>query len=175
MQKSIILMSLLGLAACTPAVDKGFTSDPQHFGVFVATSNIQVNTNILLKDATGNQVKIQIVHYGHDDTGYINAPLAPGRYTLVGYSPDGENAVSIATPDGYFDVQADCFNYGGHYDFGVDQDGKPSYENTTTLKDIESLPKDLRRLASGRDVCAAPMGGENQRLAAADAASQLDL
>jgi len=175
MQKTIILMSLLGLAACTPAIDSSFKDDPQHLGVFVATSNIMVNTSIMLKDAAGNPVKIQVVHYGHDDTGYINSPLAPGRYTLVGYSPDGENAVSLATPDGYFDIQANCFNYGGHYDFGVDQTGKPSYMNTTTLKDIEGLPKDLKRLADGRDVCAAPMGGENQRLSAADAASQLDL
>lgn len=175
MQKSIILMSLLGLAACTPAVDKTFTGDPQHYGVFVATSNIMVNTSIMVKDAAGNEVKIPVAHYGHDDTGYINIPLAPGRYTLVGYSPDAVNVVSLATPDGYFDVQANCFNYGGHYDFGTDPSGNASYQNTTTLKDIEALPKDLRRLAEDRDVCAAPMGGENQRLAAADAASQLDL
>lgn len=176
MKKLCILAAFLALTACASPATKQFAQDPGHYGLYVATVNLPMDTAIVVKNAdTGALVPLKITHKGHDDTGYIAESMPAGHYLLQGYTPDGTTMVSLETPDGYFDVQASCYNYGGHFDIGLDSAGKTSYTDTTKLKDIESLPWDIRHQAADRDVCSAALGEVNQRMAASDAASQLAL
>lgn len=176
MRKLILVIIPLALAACAGSMDSKFASDPAHYGLYVASVDVQIDTEIMVKNAqNGTVIPLKVTHTLHSDAGYVAQALPAGRYLLEKYSPDGQSIVSLETPDGYFDVGSDCFNYGGHYSFGVGADGKPTYQDSTTLKDIEQLPDSIRRQARDHDVCSAAMGEANQRLAAADAAEQLDL
>lgn len=177
MKKLILVIIPLALAACAGGMDSKFAADPAHYGLYVASVDVQMDTAILVKNAqSGEEIPLKVTHTLHGgDTGYVDQALPAGRYLLEKYTPDGQSMVSLETPDGYFDVDSGCFNYGGHYTFGTGADGKPTYQDSTTLKDIESLPGDIRHQAKDHDVCSAAMGEGNQRLAAADAAQQLDL
>lgn len=177
MKKLLLALLPLALVACSTSVESGrqFADDPGQFGLYVASVNVFMDTNIAVKsEQTGQVVDMKIRHFG-GDTGYVTASLPAGRYQLETYSPDGVNSVPLETPNGYFDVQVGCFNYGGQYEFGTDADGKPTYSNSSTLKDIEQLPKSIRGYAVDRDICAATMGKENERLSAADVKGQLSL
>lgn len=175
--KTLILASLtLVLAACATESGSKFADDPQEYGLYVAAANVFMNAPIVIKNAaTGEVTVLTVKHYEAGDVGYMVGSLPAGRYQLESYSPDGVNGVPLETPNGYFEVQNGCFNYGGQYDFGVDARGNPAYTNSTTLKDIEKLPHTIRKYAEGRDICSAAMGKASERLAAADVQSQLDL
>lgn len=177
MKQLILVIIPLALAACAGGMDSKFATDPAHYGLYVASVDVQIDTAIMVKNAqSGEEIPLKVTHTLHGgDTGYVDQALPAGRYLLERYTPDGQSMVSLETPDGYFDVDSGCFNYGGHYTFGTGADGKPSYQDSTTLKDIEELPKPIRKQAEDRDVCSAAMGEANLRLAAADAAQQLDL
>jgi len=175
MKKLLLVFMPLVLAACASQAGWQFKDNPDQYGLYVAAANIYMDTPIAVKNAaTGEVVALNVKHYG-DATGYVIASLPPGRYELQSYTPDGMTNVPLTTANGYFDVQANCFNYGGQYNFGVDANGAPTYNDTTTLKDIEGLPHALREYAQGRDICSAGMGQKNERLAAADVQGQLDL
>jgi hypothetical protein len=175
MKKLLLMLMPLVLGACASEAGHQFAADPGQYGLYVAATNIYMDTPIAVKNAdTGAVVALKVQHYG-STTGYVIASLPPGRYELQSYTPDGVTDVPLTTANGYFDVQANCFNYGGQYDFGVDANGAPTYNDTTTLKDIEDLPHALRTYAQGRDICSAGMGQKNERLAAADVQGQLDL
>lgn len=177
MKQLILAIVPLVLAACAGGMDSKFASDPAHYGFYAASVDVQADTAIMVKNAqSGEVIPLKVTHTLHGgDTGYVAQALPAGRYLLEEYTPDGQSMVSLETPDGYFDVDSGCFNYGGHYTFGTGADGKPTYQDSTTLKDIETLPGDIRDQAKDHDVCSAAMGEANQRLAAADAAEQLDL
>ncbi|HLW74083.1 MAG TPA: hypothetical protein VKT74_03355 [Gammaproteobacteria bacterium] len=175
MNKLIGLAAALALVACA-GPESAFKEDPQHYALFVAVSNVYVDAPLTVKNAdTGELIEIKTRHFGRDDRGYLVASLPPGRYTLERYSLDGIHVNSLETANGYFNVASDCFNYGGAYDFEVGSDGQPSYTNTTTLKDIEQLPDNIRKLARDRDICSAAMGKDSDRLKAADVQGQLAL
>jgi|GEM_PF-6292998 len=176
MKKLMGLCAALLLCACaTP--QHAFESDPDGYGLFVATSNIFADSKVVVQqEGSGTMFQIQVRHLGGgSDTGYLMASLPPGRYSLQAYSPDGVNSYALTTANGWFEVQTNCFNYGGRYDFEQDADGLPSYTNTTTLQDIASLPGHYRDLAEDRDICGAAMGKPGDRLKAADVKGQLDL
>ena len=178
MKKLMLMLLPLVITACTTQADKDFVRQPQHYGLYIATVNVQADTGIMVKNAqTGEMLTLKVTHQLHDDLGYVSQSLPAGHYLLEYYSPDGvpTDITPLETPDGYFDVQDGCFNYGGHYEFSVDASGKASYADTTSLKDIEALPENMRRQAVGHDICSAAMGEANQRLAASDAAAQLSL
>ncbi len=176
MKKLMLALLPLVLAACASGAGRDFASNPSQYGLYVAQVNVFMETRVAVKNSdTGEVVEIKVRHYGGAEDGYIVASLPAGRYTLESYTPDGTTDISLETANGYFNVQDDCFNYGGQYQFGVDASGGPTYSNSTTLKDIESLPKDIRSYAQGRDICAAGMGKANDRLAAADVQGQLSL
>jgi hypothetical protein len=176
MKKLILALLPLALAACATESGSKFAGDPQQYGLYVAAANVFTNTPVAVKNiATGEMVKLTVKHYESGDLGYMVESLPAGRYQLEGYSPDGVTPVALETANGYFEVQNDCFNYGGEYDFGVDANGGPTYTNSTTLKDIEKLPHTIRKYAEGRDICSAAMGKPSERLAAADVQSQLAL
>jgi|HubBroStandDraft_5_1064220.scaffolds.fasta_scaffold668763_1 hypothetical protein len=176
MKKLTLILLPLVLAACATESGTRFADNPQQYGLFVAAANVFTNTPIAVKNtATGEMVKLTVKHYESGDVGYVVESLPAGHYQLEGYSPDGVNPIALETANGYFEVQDNCFNYGGEYDFGVDANGNPSYTNSTTLKDIEKLPHTIRKYAEGRDICSAAMGKASERLAAADVQSQLDL
>ena len=175
MKKLIGLAAVLALGACA-GPESAFKDDPGHYALFVAVSNDYIDAPLIVKNAdTGQLVGIETHHFGHDDKGYLMASLPPGRYTLESYSLDGSHAYPLEAPTSYFTVQNDCFNYGGFYDFGVGPDGQPLYTNTTTLKDIEKLPDNIRKFARERDICSAAMGKDSDRLKAADVQGQLAL
>ena len=166
----------LVLAACATESGSRFANDPQQYGLYVAAANVFMNTPIAVKNtATGEVIALTVKHYESGDVGYVAESLPAGRYQLESYTPDGTSSIPLETANGYFDVQDNCFNYGGEYDFGVDANGSPTYTNSTTLKDIEKLPHTIRKYAEGRDICSAAMGKANERLAAADVESQLSL
>lgn len=165
--------SALLLSACF-APEHTFKSHPQDYGLFLATTNVFANSTIVVQEETTGQVYgIKVWHLAAgDSTGYAMASLPAGRYHLQTYSPDGRDNYQITTSNGWFEVQNDCFNYGGRYDFELDY-GVPSYTNTTTLQDIAYLPGHYRDLAQGRDICSANMGHASERLNAEDVAKVL--
>ena len=169
-------LAALALGACSGSPQHDFAENPAVYGMYVAASNIYVDAPVTVKNtATGESYDIPVKHQGSGETGYLAAALPPGHYTLVSYRPTGSRTVPLNTPNGYFDVQANCFNYGGVYDFGFDSDGVPTYQNTSRLKDIEQLPAEYRQQAVGRDICSAAMGQPNDRIAAADVHGQIAL
>jgi hypothetical protein len=141
----------------------------------VATTNIFTNSDVVVqREGDGKVYVLKNKHiYAGDTSAYVMASLPPGRYHLETYNPDGRTNYPINTPNGWFEVQANCFNYGGHYDFGQGADGMPTYKNVTTLQDIASMPGHYRDLADGRDICSATMGQPSERLAADDVAKVL--
>ena len=176
MKKLMLAIIPLTLAACSTPAEREFRDNPRQLGLYVAVTDILADTHVVVKNAHNGQViELQVKHQLHDNTGYIVAALPAGHYTWYTYSPDGQTVVSLVTPNGYFDVQADCFNYGGKYKFGTDAKGAPLFNDTTRLKDIEQLPWNIRRYARDRDICSAAMGETNDRLAAADVIPLLDL
>lgn len=175
MKKLLFVSAPLLLAACATAAGYKFADDPQDYGLYVASTDIAMDTVIAAKNAaTGAVVTLHVRHMG-DATGYIVESLPPGRYVFQSYTPNGLDDVPLTTPNGYFEVQANCFNYGGGYNFGVDAQGAPAYNDSVTLKDIELLPHSIRDYAKERDICAAGMGTPNERLSAADVRGQLNL
>jgi hypothetical protein len=70
-------------------------------------------------------------------------------------------------------VQANCFNYGGDYQFTTGDDGMPRYSNRTTLADIQDMPGHYKDFAEGKDICSAGMGHPSERLNADDVAKVL--
>src|SRR5689334_660701 len=115
--------SALALCACSGGAQRDFADNPSAYGLYVAASNIYVDAPVTVKNSsTGQSYDIPVKHVGSGETGYMAAALPPGHYTLVSYRPTGGKTVPIDTPNGYFDVQANCFNYGGVYDFGFGAD-----------------------------------------------------
>ena len=170
------VVSVLALSACSGGTQRDYVANPSAFGMYVAASNIYVDAPVTVKNAnTGQSYDIPVKHIGSGDTGYLAAALPPGHYTLESYRPLGGKSVPLNTPNGYFDVQANCFNYGGIYDFELGNDGVPTYQNVSRLKDIEKLPSEYRQQALGRDICSAAMGQANDRISAADISGQIAL
>ena len=174
--KSLSLLSLLVLAACASGPEAAFKASPSQYGLYVASANLYVDVPLTVKrEDSGALFQIPVKHLGGGDTGYLMASLPPGRYLLESYSPTGGRAVALSTGNGYFDVQADCFNYGGRYAFTLDPAAASPYSNVSRIKDIEQLPEQYRRLAAGHDVCSAAMGQANDRIAYADIKDLLSL
>ena len=169
-------VSVLALSACSGGTQRDFEANPGAYGLYVAASNIYVDAPVTVKNAsTGQSYDIPVKHIGGGDTGYLAAALPAGHYTLESYRPMGGKSVPLNTPNGYFDVQANCFNYGGVYDFELGNDGVPTYQNVSRLKDIEKLPSEYRQQALGRDICSAAMGQANDRITASDVNGQIAL
>ena len=169
-------LAALGLGACSASPQADFSGNPAIYGMYVAASNIYVDAPVTVKNAeTGQSYDIPVKHIGSADTGYLAAALPAGHYTLESYRPLGGKSVPLTTPNGYFDVQANCFNYGGVYDFELGDDGLPTYQNVSRLKDIENLPEEYRQQALGRDICSAAMGQHNDRISEADVHGQIEL
>lgn len=176
MNKLVWTAAVLALCACaTP--QHAFEGDPGDYGLFVATTNIYANSMFVIQEeGSGKVFQIRVNHVGAgDNVGYLMASLPAGRYHLEFYSPDGVTSYPITTPNGWFDVQNDCFNFGGRYDFNMGDDGLPVYQNTSTLQDVAGLPHHYRDLASGHDVCQATMGHENERFPYAQVKEPLQL
>jgi len=174
MKKLILAASLLALTGCfTP--QHRFEEDPGEYGLYVATTNIFTNSDLVVQqEGTGKVFPLKNTHsYAGDSLAFVVASLPPGRYHLASYNPDGRNNYPLSTANGWFDVQADCFNYGGYYDFEMGEDGLPVYKNVTTLQDITKLPGHYKDLAEHRDICAATMGHDSERLKAEDVAQAL--
>lgn len=170
MKKLTLLMPLLALAACTLAPERQFENDPQGLGLYVAATNIYVNTSVGVKSAqTGEIMQVKVVHLSGRDEGYMVASLPQGRYYLETYSPDNARVIPLESPNAYFEVQNNCFNYGGMYTFTEGEDAN-HVANANRLEDIASLPKKLRKEAHERDICSATMGHDSERLSAADVA-----
>lgn len=162
------------LGACATSEDT-YKTDPAHYALFVATSNVYMDVPLTVRNTqTGQQYDIPTHHLG-GQTGYLMASLPPGRYELVSSMLAGGIVSALGTPNGWFEVQANCFNYGGAYDFELGGNGVATYSNTTTLQAISSLPSHYRDLARDQDICAAEMGKASDRLSAADVKGQLTL
>lgn len=170
MKTFMLALSLSLLAGCS--AQSQFDKNPTGFGLYVASTNIPADTKIIVQqESTGEDVTLNNLHsMGGGETGYIMIALPPGRYHFELYSPDGVSSLPVASDNGWFEVQANCYNYGGHYDFQQGASGLPSYKDTTTLEDIQNLPPQYKDPAQNRDICSADMGHPSERLAAADVA-----
>ena len=172
MKNFMLALSLSLLTACS--AQQSFDKDPTSFGLYVATTNIAANSEILVQqESTGQDIHLKNQHVsGGGDTGFIMIALPPGRYHFELYSPDGVGTYPVVTDNGWFEVQANCYNYGGHYEFEQEggANGLPTYKDTTTLQDIQNLPAQYKDPAQNRDICSADMGHASERLAAADVA-----
>lgn len=172
MKNFMLAVSLSLLAGCS-SPQHAFEQDPTGVGLYVASTNIVADTKIVVQqEGTGKDVTLENEHsQGGGDTGYIMIALPPGRYHFELYSPDGVGSYPVATDNGWFEVQANCYNYGGYYEFqSQGSNGLPTYKNTTTLQDIQNLPAKYKDPAKDRDVCSADMGHASERLAADDVA-----
>ena len=168
--KKLMWFSLAGLlAACSSTPQQLAEDHPSGYGLFVATTNVSANSHLYVQKEGGDPVAVKISHVG-TDVGYAMASLPPGRYSLLMYSPDGRNNFPITTQNGWFEVQAGCFNYGGDYQFSQGDDGLPRYTNKTTLADIQAMPGEYKDLAKSKDICDAGMGRPSERLKAEDVA-----
>lgn len=176
MNKLSVLMIALVLCACA-SPQRDFLQDPNSYGLYVASANFDEDVNLVVQNtATGKMERLEVRHPNRSTTAYISGSLPPGRYALVSFDEVASGiSFPVSSPNGFFEVQANCYNYGGAYDFETQSDGTVLYTNTTTLKDIEKLPQSLRAPAVGRDICAASMGKPSERLAAADVQGQLNL
>lgn len=174
--KTLPFFALLTLTACASGPDAAFRANPGQFGLYVASANLFMDLPVRVKRADSGEIfDLSVKHVGHGDTGYLVASLPPGRYQLESYTPAVGQTLPLVTANGYFDVQADCFNYGGRYDFALDTGAAAPYTNVSRIKDIELLPPKLRELAIGRDVCSAAMGQPSERIAYADIKDLLSL
>ncbi|HEX4299640.1 MAG TPA: hypothetical protein VH327_02110 [Gammaproteobacteria bacterium] len=172
MKTFMLAVSLLLLAGCF-GPRRAFEQDPAGFGLYVASTNIASNSDLVVQqEGTGKDFRLKNMHSSSSgDTAYIMIALPPGRYHLELYSPDGVGSYPVATDNGWFEVQANCYNYGGYYEFQQQgANGLPTYKNTTTLQDIQNLPAQYKDPAQSHDICSADMGHASERLAAADVA-----
>lgn len=171
--KTFLLVFALSLLAGCMTPQHAFEQNPTGVGLYVASTNIAADTKIVVQqEGTGEDITLNNAHIrGSGDTGYIMIALPPGRYHFELYSPDGVGSYPVATDNGWFEVQANCYNYGGYYEFQQQgANGLPTYKNTTTLQDIQNLPAQYKDPAQNRDICSADMGHASERLAAADVA-----
>ena len=172
MKTFLLSVSLLSLVGCFSA-QHAFEQNPTGVGLYVASTNIVADTTLLVQqESTGKDITLNNEHNrSGGDTGYIMVALPPGRYHFELYSPDGVGSYPIATDNGWFEVQANCYNYGGYYEFQQQgANGLPTYKDTTTLQDIQNLPAQYKGPAQNRDICSADMGHASERLAADDVA-----
>ncbi|HEY1772100.1 MAG TPA: hypothetical protein VGH91_02780 [Gammaproteobacteria bacterium] len=172
MKNFMLALSLSLLAGCS-SPQSAFEQDPTGVGLYVASTNIAADSTIVVQqEGTGQDIQLANKHTeSGGDTGYIMMALPPGRYHFELYSPDGLNSLPVATDNGWFEVQANCYNYGGHYEFQQQGgNGLPTYKDTTTLQDIQNLPPRYKDPAQNHDICSADMGHASERLAAADVA-----
>jgi hypothetical protein len=162
--RKMIMMAALLLSACS-ATEQDYIKQPTQYGLYVAVINIYSEQTIQIRsDETGEVIAVQIHLYGTPGAyGYLEKSLKPGRYHLYDYKPFANVTISLLTDTGYFDVQADCFNYGGHIELGT-HDRHAAYSDSVDLTELSGLPGPLAKQAtSGKDVCMAPMGKPNQR------------
>lgn len=171
----LVVFSVASLLCACAAPQHAFLHDPESYGLYVATTNFDNDGEIVVEDANGGATKLQVLHPGGSQTGYIYQSLPPGHYSFITYTPKLGVTVPIRSANGTFDVQANCYNYGGAYDFETTEEGAVTYSNTTRIKDIEQLPSNLKEMAVGRDVCDATMGKASERMAAADLQGLLTL
>lgn len=175
MNKLMVLTAASLLCACASQEHK-FLNDPDTYGLYVASLNFDQDAELTVQNAqTGESSILKARHINNSVLAYTSGSLTPGRYTLVSYVTNLGVTVPIGSTNGFFEVQAGCYNYGGAYDFETQADGTVSYTNTTRLKDIEQLPRTVRDPALGHDICGATMGKASERLAAADVANLLSL
>ena len=171
MKNFMLAWSLSLLAACS--AQSQFAKDPTGYGLYVASTNIAADTKLIVQqESTGQDITLDNLHSaGSGDTGYIMIALPPGRYHFELYSPDGVGSYPVASDNGWFEVQANCYNYGGYYEFQAQgANGMPTYKDTTTLQDIQNLPAQYKTPARNHDICSADMGHASERLAAEDVA-----
>lgn len=161
---SIVLVFAFVATGCTGNTEP-FDNHPERYGLFVASTNLYFDNPLVIKrEETGETIAIPMKKYVGSDSGYLVQALPPGRYDIYSYSPYVNVTIPLQTPDGFFDVQANCFDYGGHYHFEL----PANYQNALALKDIERLPSSIRKLAVNRDICISPVGKASQRLSGQD-------
>src|SRR5438445_4457048 len=135
MKLKIPLMFGLSLMVCACSLtDKGFIEQPDQYGLYVAVTNIYMDIPVQIQnDATGEVISIQTHLYGREGAyGYLEQSLKPGRYHLYSYHPFKNINISLQTSTGHFDIQAGCFNFGGHINFDT-VDNRATYTNEVDL------------------------------------------
>jgi len=168
MKNLFALLVFVGCVAGCAETAQPFVDHPEQYGLFVASTNLYFDIPLVVeREGTNETIAIPVKRYAGNYTGYLVQALPPGRYYIHSYSRYSNVTIPLHTSDGFFDVQANCFNYGGYYNFQLEHP-PVGYQNTTALEDIERLPAPIRKLAVNRNVCLSSMGDASQRLSSDD-------
>ena len=168
-REPLLILSLL-LCGCS-LTKEPYLADPAHYGLYVASTWFYANMPVTVQDAdSGKTYAIQIHRIGNEKTTYLVSSLPPGHYYLYGISSYSGSPVSLKSGETYFEVQAGCFNYGGHIDLQSLDEPQPDLYSDEVAKAIQAMPQDLQQDARGHDICISALGHASVRIPAAQAA-----
>ncbi len=163
------VLAALFAAGCSQSA-KPFTDNPEHYGLFVASTWLYADTPVTVQDAdSGKTYAIQIKRIGTERTTYLVQSLPPGHYYVYSVTSYGGGSASLKTGNSYFEVQADCFNYAGHIDLQSLDDAQPDLYSDDVAAGLAQLPADIKALAADRDICISALGHASQRIPVAQA------
>lgn len=149
-----------------------YQADPAHYGLYVASTWLYANMPVTVQDAdSGKTYAIQIHRIRNERTTYLVGSLPPGHYYLYGIASYEGPSVPLKTGETYFEVQAGCFNYGGHIDLQALDRPQPDLYADQVAQALQAMPEDLRDEARGHDVCISALGHASVRLPADQAAA----
>jgi hypothetical protein len=164
------LAAALLLCACS-LTKEPYLTDPAHYGLYVASTWLYAQVPVTVQDAdSGKTYAIQIDRIRNQKLTYLVSSLPPGHYYLYSVSSYGGSPTPLKSGETYFEVQAGCFNYGGHIDLQSLDDLQPDLYSDQVAQAIQAMPQDLRDEAKGHDVCISALGHASVRIPAAQAA-----
>lgn len=160
---------LLACSGCALS-PQAFVDHPDRYGLFVASTWLYADTPVTVQDADSGKIyAIQIKRIGNQRVTYLVQSLPPGHYYVYGVESYSGSPSSLKTGNGYFEVQADCFNYAGHIDLESMDQEQPDLYSDQVSRALRDMPADLQALAKGRDICISALGHASSRIPAAEA------
>lgn len=166
----LLALMLVTCAGCS-LTKEPYLADPSHYGLFVASTWLYAQLPVTVQDAdSGKTYAIQIDRIRNERVTYLVKSLPPGHYYVYGISSYSGSPTPLKTGNSYFEVQAGCFNYGGHIDFQSLGEPQPDLYSDEVAQAIQAMPPDLKALAQGHDICISALGHASVRIPAAKAA-----
>lgn len=169
--KRLVLVSLGLFCAGCSLTKEPYLADPAHYGLYVASTWLYAQVPITVQDAdSGKTYAIQIDRIRNQKLTYLVSSLPPGHYYLYSVSSYAGSPTPLKSGETYFEVQAGCFNYGGHIDLQSLDDPQPDLYSDQVAQAIQAMPRDLQEEAKGHDVCISALGHASVRIPADKAA-----
>ena len=166
----IVWLALVSSMVGCSLTKEPYLADPDHYGLFVASTWFYANLPVTVQDAdSGKTYAIQIHRIRNERVTYLVQSLPPGHYYVYSVASYSGSAAPLKTGNGYFEVQAGCFNYAGQIDLQSLDRPQPDLYSDEVGQDLHDLPPDLRQLAAGHDICISALGHASVRIPAARA------